>query len=353
MNNLALPHIQKMQPYKPPLDSRRDYKGLLLDFNERTQPIPEHLVKSVQKTLSKNLQVYPEYAELEKLVAAYAGVEPGQIMLTNGSDQAGEVILRTFTERDDKVVIPSPSFDMFFQNAGVIGCKIVSPLYDKSDMSFPLKETLGAIDDATKLAVVCNPNSPTGTLVSLEDIEKIAKKSPDTIIFVDEAYYEFSGVTAVSLIKKYPNIIVTRTLSKAFGLASLRIGYIVADEMYIKEMLKVRSPYPINAVGYQIAISAMQNIDYMKNYVGEIVDKSRLLIEKFFRKNKIAFYPSTGNFILFSPENPDFVFKKLRQTGILLRPQNKPNIEGSLRLTIGTFEQMERFCESYQREILS
>lgn len=353
MNNLALPHVQKMKPYKPPLDSRHNYKGLLLDFNERTQPLPEYVVKNAQKTLSKDLQIYPEYAELEKLVAAYADVENSQIMLTNGSDQAGEVILRTFTERGDKIVIPSPSFDMFFQNAGVIGGKIVSPLYDKSDMSFPLKEVLEAIDDSTKLAVVCNPNSPTGTLVSLEDIEKIAKKATNTIVFVDEAYYEFSKVTAVSLIKKYPNVIVTRTLSKAFGLASLRIGYIVADEIYIKEMLKVRSPYPVNAVGCEISISAMRSIDYMKNYVSEIVDKSRPLVEEFFQKNKIAFYPSAGNFILFCPENPDFVFKKLRQAGILLRPQNKPNIEGSLRLTIGTLEQMEQFCEIYQKEILS
>lgn len=353
MKNLALFRIQKLQPYRPPLGSRRDYEGILLDFNERTLPPHKTVVEAAQKAGSQNLQVYPEYSELEKLIAEYAGVRPEQVMLSNGSDQAGEVIFRTFTDKDDKVIIPAPSFDMFFQNAGVIGNRIVSPLYDKATLSFPLKEILNVIDASIKLVVVCNPNSPTGTLVPSTDVEKIAQKAPNAIVFVDEAYFEFSGVSAVPLIKNYPNIIVTRTFSKAFGLSSLRVGYVIADEMYINEMLKVRSPYPVNVAGYEAAMEAMKNNSYMRDYVDEVVDKARPMVERFFQENKITFSTSSANFILFRPDNPDAVYQSLRKTGILLRPQNKPNIEGDLRLTIGTLQQMKKFCKIYKEEILS
>lgn len=352
MQNIALQRIREMKSYNPPLSGRRRFNGILLDFNERTLPPSSKIQKAIQDLLTTNkLQVYPEYGGLEKKLAKYVGVNADQIMITNGSDQAIDIIFRTFTDVSDKVIIPTPSFAMFYQSAQIVGNKILTPLYTKENLSFPLEELLEMINASVKLIVICNPNNPTGTLISIDDIEKISRKASNTIILVDEAYFEFSGVTAVPLINKYPNIIVTRTLSKAFGLPSLRVGYIVASKIYINELLKVRGPYDVNMVALSAALAALEDFKGIQNYINEVMTEAKLMVEEFFNKSDITYYPSSANFILFKPNN-DQVQKLLKENGILVRPQNKTNIENTLRLSIGTVNQMKKFIKIYQNVIL-
>ncbi len=352
MKNLALQHIQAMQPYSPPLDGRSAFDGLLLDFNERTLQPSETILFALKQFMDNpKLQIYPEYFDLTEKIAAYAGANDDQIMITNGTDQAIDVIFRTFAGINDKAVIPEPSFAMFGQSARVNGHRIVNPLYKKDSLAFPIQDILEAIDDEVKLVVVCNPNSPTGTLVPIGYIERIAKRASNAIVYVDEAYFEFSGVTAIGLIQEYPNIIVSRTFSKAFGLASLRVGYVVARREYIAEMLKVRGPYDVNQVACCAAAAALSDTSAAISYAREVMDKAKPIVEKFFTESKIAFYPSAGNFILFKPDNPGQVAEILRKNGILIRPQNKPNIQGTLRLTIGTVLQMRTFIDVYTASI--
>ncbi len=342
-----------MKPYNPPLKGRRAFSGMLLDFNERTKPLSDKIVRALERFVkNQKLQVYPEYFDLEKKIANYAGVKTNQVMITNGSDQGIDLIFRTFTEKGDKVIIPKPSFSRFFQCAKIIGNKVFSPSYKKDNFAFPLKEVLDLIDKKTKLIVICNPNNPTGTIVPISFIEKIAKKAKRKIVYIDEAYFEFSGISAVSLFKKYSNIIITRTFSKAFGLASLRIGYVIAKAEYIKEMLKVRGPYDVNMMAYFGASVALENIEDMKNYVKEVMEKAKPLIEKFFNENNVEYFPSSANFILFRPDNPQKVAKLLAKNGILIRPQNQPNIQNTLRLTIGQVEEMEKFIDVYKKVVL-
>lgn len=353
MKNLALQRIREMSPYNPPLAGRREFDGILLDFNERTTAPSLKVQKAIQDLLTKNkLQVYPEYGELEKKLAKYVGVNDKQIIITNGSDQGIDLIFRTFTKKGDNVIIPAPSFAMFYQSAQIVGNKILSPLYEKKDLSFPLEELLGMVKKSVKLIVVCNPNNPTGTLVTIDDIKKIAQKALNAIVLVDEAYFEFSKVTAVPLIKKYPNIVVTRTLSKAFGLPSLRIGYIVASKIYINELLKVRGPYDVNMVAYTAANVALDDLRGIQSYVDETMNKAKSLVEEFFTRNDITFYQSAGNFLLYRPIQEQEE-KILKENGILVRPQNKTNIENTLRLSIGTVDQMKQFIEVYENIILN
>lgn len=341
-----------MKPYKPPLDGRSAYNGMLLDFNERTKPPQNKVVLALQKFISsQRLQVYPEYFDLEKKIADYAGVKVNQVMITNGSDQGIDIIFRTFTEKGDKVIIPCPSFAMFFQCAQIVGNKIVCPLYKKDDLMFPLKEVLDLIDERTKLIVVCNPNNPTGTAVSIPDIEKIARKAKRAIVYVDEAYFEFSKITAVSLVKKYPNIIITRTFSKAFGLASLRIGYCLARAEYIAEMLKIRGPYDVNMAAYYAACAALEDKKSMERYVEDVMNRAKPLVEKFFTENGVPYFSSRSNFILFRPDNPENAMGLLAENGALVRPQNKQNIENMLRVSIGTTKQMEKFIDIYKNVV--
>ncbi len=347
MKNLALLKIQKMELYNPPLAGRRDFRGLLLDFNERTTPPSPKVKQAIQNLLNADkLQLYPEYGKLEKKLARYAGMNTNQVMITNGSDQAIDLIFRTFTEKTNTVIIPTPSFAMFYQCAKIAGNKILRPLYAKSDLSFSLKRLLGMINKSVKLIVICNPNNPTGTLVPITDIEAIAKKAPNAIILADEAYFEFSKVTAIPLIKKYPNIIIVRTLSKAFGLSSLRIGYIIASEKYISELLKVRGPYAVSMFAYTAASAALDDRKNMQMYVDEVMNKAKPLVEEFFAKEKIIFYPSSGNFLLFEPDQKNII-KSLKDTGISVRPH-----KDMLRVSIGTVNQMKEFIRIYKKIML-
>jgi histidinol-phosphate aminotransferase len=353
MKNLALQRIQTMKPYRPPIDGRSNYPGLLLDFNERSTAPAESVRRALLPSDTKvKTQLYPEYFDLDDKLAAYAGVKNSQVMITNGTDQAIDIIFRTFTDRNDTIIIPEPTFAMYAQYAKINGNRIVSPLYNKNDLAYPLQDVLDGIDDSVKLIVICNPNNPTGTLLPPADIGKIARQAPNAIVYVDEAYFEFSGATAVGLVDKYPNIIVSRTFSKAFGLAGLRIGYVIAQQQYITELLKVRGPYDVNQLAYRAAAAALADTKDVKTYCREVMEKAKPLVEKFFKQNNIACYPSAGNFILFKPANPVAVAETLRRNGIAVRPQDKPNIKGTLRLTIGTVPQMETFIKTYQATVL-
>jgi len=353
MKNLAISRIQEMKPYNPPLSGRRDFSGILLDFNERTLPPSAKVQAAIQNLLKSNkLQLYPEYGDLEKKIGQFAGVKGNQVMITNGSDQAIDLIFRTFTDVGDTVIIPTPSFPMFSQSAQIMGNKILSPLYKKENLSFPLKEVLEMINDSVKLIVLCNPNNPTGTPIPIDSIEKIAKKATNTILFVDEAYFDYSKVTTIPLIKKYPNIIVIRTLSKAFGLPSLRVGYIVASEVYINELLKVRGPYDVNMIAYTASLAAFDDLKSIQKYSSEVMNESKPIVEDFFTKSGITFYKSAANFLLYRPIIEREV-EILKENGILVRPQDKTNIEGTIRLTIGTTDQMKRFIKVYQNAVLN
>lgn len=344
-----------MGTYSPPIDGRRKFEGCLLDFNECTVPQSKKVSQALREMINaKQLQVYPEYGDLAGRIAAYARVAPEEVMITNGSAQGIELIFRTFTEKGDAVVIPSPSFAMFDQCAGVAGNAVLRPLYRASDLSFPVEEVLEILEgrQKIKLIVICNPNNPTGTLVQVKDVRKILVKAAEkgTMVYVDEAYSEFSGVSVAPLVREFPNLVITRTFSKAFGLAALRIGYVISCRENLAEIKKVRGPYDVNMMACTGARVALEDSDSMQKYADEVMKKAKPMVEDFFRKNAVPFYKSAANFILFNPTNPEEVFKKLKDNGILVRPRKGQQIDGALRVSIGTVSQMKKFIEAYPKK---
>lgn len=344
-------NILKMSAYKPPLEGRALIGYLLLDFNEMTiEPSPgvkEALKKFVD---SGRLQVYPEYGDLDSKIAQYAAVKPSEVMVTNGSDQGIDVIFRAFVEKGDKVIIPTPSFAMFYQSAGIQGAEILKPSY-KEDLSFPLKETLDLIDKDIKLVIICNPNNPTGTAVSKEDVLKILKKAKDNnaAVLHDEAYFEFSGITVKDLISDFDNLFITRTLSKQFGIASIRAGYVLSQEKNIKELLKIRGPYDVNMFAKTAIIAALEDADYAKRYIKEVMEKSKPKVENFFKKNKVKYWQGAANFLLVKPIDQKKALEVLESEGILVRPREGPNIEKTIRISIGTLKDTDKFIKAYSK----
>ena len=240
---------------------------------------------------------------------------------------------------------------MFYQSAEIQGADILTPLYYKQSLSFPLEETLDLINTKVKLIVICNPNNPTGTPLPIEDVEKVLKraKKKGASVLHDEAYFEFCGITAKSLIAKYDNLYIARTFSKAFGLPSIRAGYVLSQKKNIQELLKIRGPYDVSMFAKTAILAALDSTKYMKDYVREVMKKSKPRLEKFLKEKDVAFFPSAANFLLVKIPHPEKVYKTLKSRGILVRPRKGPNINGTVRISIGTKEETDRLVDTLNK----
>ena len=304
MSELLLPdfndQLYVMDEYHPPLDGRRDYDGDLADFNELVCPPSQAVLDAITAAITR-IQVYPEYSGLlEERAAFYAGVGKENVMVTNGSDQAIQIIGRSVLNPDKRAIVPQPTFAMLRLVAQETGAELVEPYYDVESQSYPTEEVLESITDDTGLITVCSPNNPTGTITPLEDIERIAAAAPQAIVLVDEAYYDFSKVTAIGLAEKYPNIVVTRTFSKAFGIPALRMGYMMGREDTVAEIAKLRGPYDINQIGYEAATAALsdEGIEETARYIEEVNTQSLPMLQEYLRTARVPYWDSAANFVL-------------------------------------------------------
>lgn len=348
--------IKKMSHYKPPLEGRASKNYLLLDFNERTTEPSPKVKEALKKFIdSGKLQVYPEYGDLEAKIAKYVGVPAGEIMVTNGGDQGIDIICRAHLDTGDKVIIPFPAFAMHYQSAGIQGAEILQPTYNKDTGEFPLKETLDLVskDGGIRLVILCNPNNPLGSSILIEDVEKILKKTKQKEIAVlhDEAYFEFSGITAKDLIEKYDNLYIMRTFAKAFGLVSTRAGYLISQKENIQEFLKIRGPYDVNMFAKTAILTALEDTKYMEDYVKEAMERSKPKLEEFLRDKKIFFYKSAANFLLIIVANPQKLIEGLKSQGILVRPKQAPDGKEAIRVSIGTLEDTKRLIKALDKAL--
>lgn len=335
-------HINRMSAYKPPLDGRDPKQHLLLDFNERTLPVSEAVENAlVDYIRDGRLQMYPAYGDIVERIAAYARVEADQLMITNGSDQGIDLIIRASCREGDEAIIPGPSFAMYLQCAKVENLVIHQPQYTR-ERGFPIREVLGLINDKTRLITIANPNNPSGSVVSREDIVTVAKAAPDAVILVDECYYEYCSVTVADLVAQYPNIVITRTFSKTWGIPSLRLGYVIAARENILPLLNVRGPYDINQLAIVAIRAALANLDTVEGYVDEVMQLSKPMLEKYLDRQGIDYWPSGGNFLWVFFEQPERLAEGLQQAGILVRPKADSEGRLGLRITLGSVQHTER-----------
>ncbi|HUV81375.1 MAG TPA: histidinol-phosphate transaminase [Patescibacteria group bacterium] len=343
-----------MSHYKPPLEGRSEKNYLLLDFNERTGGPSPKVKEALKKFIDADrLQIYPEYGNLEEKIAEYAGVKTGQAMATNGGDQAIDVVCRAYLEEGDKVIIPFPEFAMHYQSAGIQGAEILEPRY-REEGKLPLEEILELMDDEkVKLIIFSNPSNPTGIATPVTGVERILEKArrKDIVLLHDEAYFEFSKITAKDLIEKYDNLYLARTFAKAFGLVSTRAGYLVSQEKNIQEMLKIRGPYDVNMFAKTAVLAALQDIKYMEDYAKEVMETSKPKLENFLRQEKIPFYPSSANFLMLKVENPEKIIEKLAAKGVLVRPKENAGGGRAIRVSIGALRETERFIGIFKEAI--
>lgn len=338
--------VLKMAPYSPPTGGRTG--KLRLDFNENTVGCSPHIVEFLRQQLSvEALAVYPEYDEARPELAAYFGVEPNQLLLTNGTDEAIQVLVNTFVDDGDQVLVPRPSYAMYKFYAEVAGAEVREIDYRGEDLSFPLAELLAAVTPATRAVLIANPNNPTGTAIGLAGIEKILAAAPRAAVLIDEAYFEFYGVTALGLMARYENLFISRTFSKAFGMAAMRMGCLFGPPASVACMRKAQSPYSVNQLAALAARAAIRDTGFVRRYAAEVLAARQVLCQGL-RRLGIAYFPSQANFVLFRAGSRAIEIRdRLREMGVLVRDRSY-EIAGSVRVTVGTREQVARFLQALE-----
>ncbi len=334
-----------MAPYSPPTAGRAG--KLRLDFNENTVGCSPAVVRFlVEKLTQEQLTIYPEYEAARAALARYFGQSDVRFAITNGTDEAIQVLVNTYVDDDDEVLILHPSYAMYRFYSEVAGGRVREVSYREQDLSFPLEELLAAVTPATRAILISNPNNPTGTAIGLDAIETILKAAPRAAVLIDEAYFEFFGVTALPLIDPYPNLFVSRTFSKAFGMAAMRVGCLFSQEENVRYMRKAQSPYSVNMLAALAVRAAVEDTAYMDEYVRNALE-ARALIYEGFRKRGVRHYESQANFVLFHAGDKSGAIRDgLRDRGVLVRDRSY-EIPGTVRVTAGTPDQARRFFEAF------
>ncbi len=335
------PAVVKMAPYSPPASGREG--KLRLDFNENTVGCSPRVTELLRQKLSEEqLTVYPEYEATRRALADYFQVPEPQFLLTNGTDEAIQVLVNTYVDNHDDVIVLHPSYAMYKFYAQVAGADVRELSYRKHDLAFPMRELLSKITRKTKAILVSNPNNPTGTAIGIGDVVRILEAAPNAAVLIDEAYFEFYGVTALRLIDTYPNLFVSRTFSKAFGMAALRVGCLFSQAANVKYMHKAQSPYSVNLLAAIAVRGAVEDRAYVDQYAANAVAARELLYQGF-TKRGIAYYPSQANFVLFQAGKRSIEIRDaLRERGVLVRDRSY-ELPGAVRVTAGTPEQAARF----------
>jgi len=350
-------NVEDLKPYSAPLEGRRNL--LRLDFNENTIGPSPLVIKSLREISRDEISIYPEYSGLQEKVVetlikqnARVNINSSEIGIFNGVDAAINAIFHAYGDLNDLMLTTSPTFGYYAPCAQMRGMKIISIPYQGQDFQYPFDRICEFItQNNPKILLICNPNNPTGTRLSPEKIIEITKLSSKTLVVVDELYEAFTGDSVLPFVnfQKTPNLVVLRSLSKTAGLASLRIGFAIGNSKVINIVNRVTGPYDVNSFAVIAAFAALKDQPYIDSYVKKVLE-ARNWIKNTFEKYQVKHHLDGGNYFLLWPKsNPKHVEQQLKSSGILIRNMDKKkNLEGSIRVSIGTIEQMKRFWSAFK-----
>jgi histidinol-phosphate aminotransferase len=336
-----------MAPYSPPTGGRAG--KLRLDFNENTVGCSPRVIECLTKYLNADaLSIYPEYTDAIAHLARFFEVDPTEFTMTNGTDEAIQVMVNTFLNAGDDVLLLHPSYAMYRFYTELAGAHVRELPYRHEDLSFPLDELIGAIRSSTRAILIANPNNPTGTSLDPDGVDRILQAAPQAAVLIDEAYFEFFGTTVLTWINRYKNLFVSRTFSKVYGMAAMRCGCLFSCVENIAWVRKAQSPYSVNMLAAVAARAAIEDPEYVKRYVSEVL-ASRELVRKGLDRLGIRTFRSNANFLLFHAGDRAVPIRDaLRERGVLVRDRSY-EIAGCVRVTLGTRKQAQRFLEELEQ----
>lgn len=347
IEKLVRKNILKLEPYTSARDSFLE--GILMDANENSFG---SVIKD-EKHLQLNRYPDPTQNKLRESLSAHLGIDSKNLFFGVGSDEIIDLIIRIFCEpQKDSVLIPIPTYGMYQVASEVNDVNVITvPLNKKFQLD--VKSTLAAVNKKTKIIFLCSPNNPTGNLLNKKKVIQILQKF-NGIVVVDEAYIDFCETgSLVSEINEYRNLIITRTFSKAWGLAGVRCGYSIADEFIIKLLFKIKAPYNLNKLTLHVIMEALGRVKTKNNLVKKInFEREKLIAELKEIKEIKKIFPTDANFITFRINNATEVFNKLVDRGIIIRNRSKElNLHNCLRVSVGKPNENELFIKKLKEII--
>ena len=333
-------NLKGLSPYVPG-EQPKDKRYVKLNTNE-SPFLPSPFAVRLLRQAANDSFLYPdpEYKSLVDIAAEKYGVNSDEILFTNGSDEALKYAFTAFCDETTPAVFADITYGFYevFAKAQNIMSKII-PL--KDDLSIGVNDYI----NAGGTVFIANPNAPTGLLLSLSDIEKIVKGNPENVVVIDEAYIDFGGASAVSLIKKYDNLLVVQTFSKSRSLAGARIGFAMGNRELIKDLKLIKyasNPYNLSGISAAAAIGALVDEEYFKNNCKKII-ATRERLKKELAAAGYSFTDSYSNFVFVKKKglSGETIYTKLKEKGILVRFFNKPRISDYVRITVGSDEEID------------
>lgn len=340
-------NIAALSAYVPG-EQPRDENVIKLNTNENPYPPSPRVFAALRKAINRSLRLYPEPLAdtLRNNAAQVYGVKPENILVGNGSDEILSILMRSFVGPQDRVAFPVPTYSLYDSLIAIQQGERVAVAYPP-DFSVP--EVLASQNAA--LTFLCNPNSPSGTLVPLQEIERLARAATG-ILVIDEAYVDFAeseGASTLPLIRHFPNLVVLRTFSKSFSLAGMRIGLAFASEEIISGMMKVKDSYNLNRLSLVAASAALQDMAWMARNVRRI-QRSRKQLTAGLRKMGFYVYPSHANFVMARKyeENLKGLYERLKSQQILVRYFDVAGLQDALRITVGRPREIRALLKEMQ-----
>jgi histidinol-phosphate aminotransferase len=344
INKITRKNILNLTPYSSARDEFTGEASVYLDANENAYGSP-------LEQQQYNRYPDPLQYKVKKRLSEIKGVPVRNIFLGNGSDEAIDILFRSFCNPAvDNVIIVPPTYGMYEVSANINDVE-ARKVNLTEEYQLNLESIAEAIDEHTKLIFICSPNNPTGNSINRDDIETLLANF-NGLIVIDEAYINFSRQkTFIQELTEYANLVVLQTLSKAWGLAGLRVGMAFASEEIIEIMNKVKPPYNINEASQELALKALENVAQVNGWIKEILeqrDKLVLSIKDF--DFVLDIYPSDANFILVKTTGPKPIYDFLVEKGIIVRDRSKVELcEGCLRITVGTPAENEVLIKTLQQ----
>ena len=330
-----------MKGYAPGEQPQRIGGWIKLNTNENPYP-PSPAVNDVLNSCDPAaLRLYPDpvCSELRKTVAELYGYAPGNIMLGNGSDDILTIAIRSFVPENGAVASPDPSYSLYPVLASIQGAKCIKiPLDDE----FNLPANFAELAADASLIIIPRPNAPTGGTFELDRMRKICTEFSG-IVLIDEAYADFADDNCISFVKEFPNVIVSRTLSKSYSLAGIRLGYVIASEEIINGLMKVKDSYNVNALTQKIAIAALKDQKYLAENISKICEVRKFLSDAL-KDRGFKVVDSQSNFVFAAPPDQDGekLYHKLKEQGILVRYFPGKMTGQYVRITVGTKDEIDK-----------
>ncbi|HHT9130680.1 MAG TPA: histidinol-phosphate transaminase, partial [Candidatus Brocadiaceae bacterium] len=315
-----------------------------LNTNENPYPPSPKVSNTIKEAVNNSLRLYPDpLATAARMkIAEILGTKPERVMAGNGSDDLLSIIIRSFAGPGDKVVFPYPSY-MLYKTLAELQDGIACPIDFTEDYSLPDE----FIVRGAKVTFIANPNSPSGTMISPDEISKIASLI-DGVLVVDEAYADFADDNCLRLVEQHNNILILRTLSKSYSLAGIRLGFCIAQETLIQGMMKVKDSYNVDRLSIAAVVAALDDQKSMKAHV-EKIKETRNYLTKSLQDIGFFVYPSQTNFVLawcMSGVSARHLYQTLKSKKILVRYFNLRRLDDCLRITIGTREEIDTLLKN-------